>query len=512
MKKKTIATSLLAILVSTYAAPFVSNAEAIKGATEETTESVAPTTESAAPTTESAAPTTESAAPTTESAAPTTESAAPTTESAAPATKEEAPTTKSEKTPASKEKTNKDFLADYNNAVSTLQYFIENNMISFEVFNNAMVNLSAAENSADITAIMNQVLEQMATDGTPEAALASIKAEALQQITNWLNYGQIDDATYMNAQQAIIAATDAEAVAQAIANVESIIQANTAQTLATIKDDARDQILGWFNEGLLTPNDYAFYLNEINNAANAEAVAAVVANAEQQAQQNGLHVDLDAIKQSAKDQLFNWLSYGQINDNQYINGLNAINNATTADEVNNIIAGIQAEIDGAVAATLEQIKQDAKDQLFAWYNEGLLTAEDYTFYLSEVVSAVDAEAVAAVIANAEQQIQQNGLHNDNPEDVTNNPIVTPSNPEDVTNKPEATPSEDNKAENTLVSKPAGTQQEVKKETVVTKVSKNEVNKQNELPKTGELNQNLTGLGLMSVALGSLVAVFKRKRS
>lgn len=232
--------------------------------------------------------------------------------------------------------------------------------------------------------------------------------------------------------------------------------------------------------------------------SNAEAVAAVVANAEQQAQQNGLHVDLDAIKESAKDQLFNWLSYGQINDNQYINGLNAINNATTADEVNNIIAGIQAEIDGAVAATLEQIKQDAKDQLFAWYNEGLLTAEDYTFYLSEVVSAVDAEAVAAVIANAEQQIQQNGLHNDDPEDVTN--------------KPEAKPSQDSNAENTLVSKPASTQQEVKKETVVTKVSKNEGNKQNELPKTGELNQNLTGLGLMSVALGSLVAVFKRKRS
>ncbi|WP_270279564.1 LPXTG cell wall anchor domain-containing protein [Vagococcus bubulae] len=683
MKKKTIATSLLAILVSTYATPFVSNAETISGATKDTTEQVAPTAESEAPTTESEAPATkdEVKAPTTKEA-PAAKTGAQTRdlsthienyraevraniesafknkeitepqylallsdlisaadgdaiEAVADQLEADKATTLTANNQAAVDEakldadnkiqeliatgdvgnltsgpaktaqnavntayglydgTNKDkVISDIEAAVAKLQAqadakalkraqtaaknelpgLVADGKLPSADYYDTLQKIEAATTVAEVEAIMEAIKNPTNGGGTENpgggtenpgggtenpgggttTTLDQAKQSAKDVLFTWLSYGQINDSQYVNGINAINAATTPEEVQAVIEDIKNQIVEEVQNTLAQIKQDAKDQLFAWFTDGSLTAQDYAFYLSQVIAAQDAEEVAAIIANADQQINENGMHFDLEAYKEEARNQLATWLAGGWITEDQYwaylslvdvaqdadavdaaINQLmdeihnadtleNAQNNATnqliswladgvisetqyytylqhiadatSVEEVNNIMQNLLNEL-GYGADSLEFVQNQATNQLVAWLAEGSITEAQYYTYLQRVADATTVAEVNAILDELKAIIEGDV------EDVTNKPVGTPSN----TNT-------NNNTNNVLVSVTT-TENGGKKATVTTKeVVKTTNAKKAELPKTGETNQNLTALGLMSVALGSLVAVLKRKRS
>ena len=261
--------------------------------------------------------------------------------------------------------------------------------------------------------------------------------------------------------------------------------------LEAYKEEARNQLATWLAGGWITEDQYWAYLSLVDVAQDADAVDAAI----NQLMDEIHNADtLENAQNNATNQLISWLADGVISETQYYTYLQHIADATSVEEVNNIMQNLLNEL-GYGADSLEFVQNQATNQLVAWLAEGSITEAQYYTYLQRVADATTVAEVNAILDELKAIIEGDV------EDVTNKPVGTPSN----TNT-------NNNTNNVLVSVTT-TENGGKKATVTTKeVVKTTNAKKAELPKTGETNQNLTALGLMSVALGSLVAVLKRKRS
>ena len=200
--------------------------------------------------------------------------------------------------------------------------------------------------------------------------------------------------------------------------------------------------------------------------------------------------------------------------------MDAIKNATTRENATTAYNEAVRLIDEAKKAKskLTTAKNQAKADILAHYNAGEITLAEWQMWTTVLDGAPSVEDVQKTLDNFHKTFgfEDHTVINLDSVGVKPGTPVSP-NPggngnagngnagSNLTAKPS-----DNGTTNTLVNN--GKKEDVKPVVKNVSTTVKATNNAAQLPKTGETTNNFTALGLMSVALGSLAMVFKRKEN
>lgn len=154
-------------------------------------------------------------------------------------------------------------------------------------------------------------------------------------------------------------------------------------TLEEAKEDAVSQVEYWKEIGFISEAEYNRLILGINNATTVDEVADVIASVE---------FLLEAIKKDAKMLIQGWCDTGFIEKEEY-NRLNkAIDAATSVEEIDQILADVKFN-EKLIAA-----KHDAYDELWAAYEKKQITYDEYGSLVMDISNATTIEAVNEIMA------------------------------------------------------------------------------------------------------------------
>ncbi|UDM70918.1 LPXTG cell wall anchor domain-containing protein [Vagococcus fluvialis] len=154
-------------------------------------------------------------------------------------------------------------------------------------------------------------------------------------------------------------------------------------TLEEAKEDAVSQVEYWKEVGFISEAEYNRLILGINNATTVDEVTNIIASVE---------FLLEAIKKDAKMQVQGWYDGAFIEKEEY-NRLNtAIDAAETVEEIDQILANVKFN------EKLITAKGDAYDELLAAYENGRLTDDELEALMMDISNATTIETVNEIMA------------------------------------------------------------------------------------------------------------------
>lgn len=298
-----------------------------------------------------------------------------------------------------------------------------------------------------------------------EYTLEEAKEEAVSQVEYWKEIGFISEAEYNRLILGINNATTVNEVADVIDSVEFLLEA--------IKKDAKMLIQEWYNTSFIDKEEYNRLNKAIDAAVSVEEIDQILANV-------NFNEELITAKYDAYDELWEAYQKGQLTDDEYGSLVIDIDNATTIEAVNEIMARFRAHIINPTlilnTANLSNTIAEAKTLVEANYTKdswaifaAALASSEELLAATEVrmmtnITQVEVDSSTAALKNAMGQLV-----------AVNGKVVDPTAP------------------------------------VLTSVTKTNTTNAANLPETGEKENRLMALyGMMMSGLAGLFLVKKRK--
>lgn len=289
--------------------------------------------------------------------------------------------------------------------------------------------------------------------------------EAVSRVEYWKEIGFISEAEYNRLILGINNATTVNEVADVIDSVEFLLEA--------IKKDAKMLIQEWYNTSFIDKEEYNRLNKAIDAAVSVEEIDQILANV-------NFNEELITAKYDAYDELWEAYQKGQLTDDEYGSLVIDIDNATTIEAVNEIMARFRAHIINPTlilnTANLSNTIAEAKTLVEVNYtkdswaifaaalanSEELLAATEVRIMTN--ITQVEVDSSTAALKNAMGQLV-----------AVNGKVVDPTAP------------------------------------VLTSVTKTNTTNAANLPETGEKENRLMALyGMMMSGLAGLFLVKKRK--
>ncbi|MGF2189239.1 MucBP domain-containing protein [Vagococcus fluvialis] len=254
-----------------------------------------------------------------------------------------------------------------------LSELVHEGKLSMDDYTEFMDELDAATNKAEV--------DQMLANAQTRVQLNEAKEAAKAKVLELAHAEKINSGEYWTAVRAIDAATTIEEVNAALAEAQAIADLKDAKEAAIRATDAH------LNKGAITLEQRDAFVTRIDAATSVEEVNSIMAEVE-------AAVALNEAKELAKDVILDLAHAELIDSGEYWDFVNAIDAATSIEEVNSIID------EASELAALRQAQKDAKDELFSMLVTGDLVMADYYHYVDLVENAKSAEEVTEIMADA----------------------------------------------------------------------------------------------------------------
>lgn len=185
---------------------------------------------------------------------------------------------------------------------------------------------------------------------------------------------------------------------------KNIAATQQAQQLAAMKKEVISKLNG-FN---LTDVQKNAYMNQLNNAKTSAEIKQIIANAQVQSEQNTAATEQTKKLAEAKSVGKNTVANLNLTNAQKTNYSSQIDRATSSEQVTRIVSEAKLQSDKNTAAA-QQAKRlaDAKTSGIEKLNRMKLTNEQKTTYTNQLNQATSVEQVNQIIVNAQAQSDQN---------------------------------------------------------------------------------------------------------
>lgn len=265
-----------------------------------------------------------------------------------------------------------------NEAIREVDALLEANKITDDSRDDYVVRIQEATSVEEINAVL--------AEANAEAALSDARVAAIKEIQ-----GLVDGRGFTNDDALVFIEQLYDA--KTIDEIDSIVEAAKAfAELNGAKVLAYDELYALLNEGKLSQADYDEFTALVEAATDVAAIDAALAAAQER-------VALNEAKELAKEVILELAHAELIDSGEYWDFVNAIDAATSIEEVNSIVD------EAHQLAALRQAKIDAKDELFFMLTTGDIDLFDFWHFEEVLENAETLEEVAAVVPAAEALVQ-----------------------------------------------------------------------------------------------------------